>query len=186
MWLLLDDPFLEQGGDEAVAVICYDGFRVAVQGFLEVLGDLFGKFFEFARKGRVPFPPFSNYLLVSFKVFESRPPGRVRIREKADRPDLRFHFVENGIDIGSVRNVERLPDRTLLPQLRGGLEQLIFTPARARNRGDNRQPQPAPEFLGIYFKSPRGCHIDHVQGYQDRNAEFKELDRQVEISLEIG
>ena len=160
-------------------MIGYNGFRVAVQGFLEVLRDLFGKFLEFAGKGRVLFLPFSNYLLVSFKVFESRPPCRVRIREKASRPNLRFHFVENGVDIGSVRNVERLPDCILLRQLRGGLEQFLFTPARARNRGYNRQPQPAPEFFGIYFKSPRGRHIDHVQGYQDRNAEFKELDRKV-------
>jgi len=179
------DAAFEQGGDEAVAVVSDNRLGIAFQGFLQMVGDRFRKVLQVLGKLGIDFPALGHDLFIGFEVLESGPASR-QFRQQTGFRNGCLHLIQHGINIGAIRNMQGRPQRLLLGMLEGDPQKLFLALAAFGHRWDDRHLQAPGEFLGIDLDAPPGRCIDHVERQYQRNAQFEELDSQVEVPFQIG
>ena len=115
-----------------------------------------------------------------------QPPRRIPGVDLRRLFDLVDEAIDGGFDVWPVVDDESAHrDSSRTHARRDHLAQIIETLARSGHRGDRRCFEPVRQHAGIDLEPTRSCNIAHVHRDHRRNADLEDLDREVEVPLQV-
>ena len=182
---LLDDPVLEDGADEAVAVIGDQGFRVGFLGFLDVPAHLPHDGLQPVGDVGIGFAALFENLGIVFEILDGDPARRVALGEECSLGDQLLHGLDGGLQVPAVGDSQGCRPRRPRHR-RHGFHEGGFAESIAGDDGHHRHAEQMRKLVVVDLDAPVAGRVDHVQGHTGGNSQFEELDRQVEVALQVG